>query len=864
MSYDRSTWFPNGLDWIELAEEIYTATGYFATITNTDPVIITTAADAAEVENIINNHNPQPITIDVEFTELDEAAFIANTNNLGIIFAEVTAATLTSVTTSYRADTAALMRAVSRHVAPYYYLRYPLSTFSDPVDLQLLESQLNDNAAFVRVEFNAGEVVVYTNSLIQDNSIDTIINNYSNPSTGSAPQPFIYKYTETELGYDPATINFAQLTNEIEAVLPAPINILVSSNPEDTCAEIYFDQEITKTTLDPVILNHVPDPQPTFVEIIKEPGTNVVKIAEIDKKIYGSQDNEIIIDKFGQGDFTTIKAAIEYYNNTSSTDGAVLIVRPGTYIEDNPLILPDRCNIKSRGTPGNTKIIAANNSAPLIILGKWCEVCGINTIGPANNIAFQFNCSPAAGSFSKIEDCIIYNCDIGIDCYGDTSSVRDTLLITCVLIHAASQNGTAAINIYDGGFLIANKLIITGTPPSYSWATGLSCVGSINSSATIMTMTCQYCDKGVVINGGFYQNVTSAIQFNNIGLEIGPNADGKLIIANSRLENNINLDLNILTNIVDLQIVSIFLSQDKINTPTDYVINMDQYTYRKGMTYEYMTGNISLGSHVVPTTTYFGSGDNNILGGTFLLDNTAEIIAVQPDADTAVETGWILYIGRADPISGIYLESDNSYNIEVWNSAAWETIKYSVVDEFILIKKTAHTTTVDGNNLYWVRVIFTAATTVNSIRFSENSSRISNNGVFHMLGAARVKRHISRTIKDWILGGAAAFTSIGFCMGINISTGFIVWNGSIPHDRDVSYPITINIAHAAAATFDISWGYLSDTATKIADNNYNSSGSLSAEIMPDNNDIWIRIEGAATISGINIDYISYKLGAELE
>lgn len=865
-SYDRAIWFPNGLDWVTLPQEIYTATGYFAEVTNTDPVIITTGAESTDVETVINNHNPQPVVNTVAFATLDDVKFIANTNNLNLIFPAVTAATLITVTTAYRAELLPLETAVRRHVDPYYYLQFPISSIADDVDLFILEDDLNGLASFVRVEIDGTDVLVYTNVLVVDNSVSDIIAAYTNPASEIAPTEFVYRYTETELGYDPTIINHPQLSTEIDAVLPAPTDLRIGSTPEDSYLDVVFDQSITKATLDPIVTNHVPEAQPVLVNLEKYATSDVVQVQNLDIKLYGSQVNEIIIDKAGQGDFTTIKDAITYYNNSGSTDGAVFILRPGTYIEDNPLTLPDKCNLAAKGIPGNTKVVAMNNSDILFILGKWTEVYNVNTIGPTSSIAFQFACSPATGSFGSIQECVIYNADIGVDVYGDTTASRDALLMNHVLIHAASQNGTTAINIYDGGFVIANTFTITGTPGMFTWNTGISCVGSNNSSMTAVIMTCQFCVKGVVINGGFYQNVTSAIQYNGVGLEMGPNADGKAIIANCRLENNTTYDLNILNASTDIQIVSIFLEQDKINLPVDYALNMDQFTYRKGMTYEYMTGNIAVGSHIIPSTFYSGSGDTNTVDETLLLDDTVTIAAVNPDDDIAVQTGWVLYIGRSTAINTIYLDTDATYTIQTWDSSSWTVIQYSTADKHILIKPTSNMTTVDGNNLHWVRIVFTSNGTVGSARFSGDSTYISKSGALYMLGNARVIRHISNSISDWALGGGAALSVLGFTLGINIGLlGYVIWNGVTPRDRDQSYPIVINVTHAGTVSFDVAWGYLSDTGTKVSDITYNSTSSFSAEIMPDNGNIWIRLDTllAATIYTITIDYYAYKLGTQV-
>ena len=92
---------------------------------------------------------------------------------------------------------------------------------------------------------------------------------------------------------------------------------------------------------------------------------------------FGTQSKEIHISKNTTEKYRTLGDAIAANNSPNN----IFIIHPGTYIENNPIIIPLGSSIKSIGTAQNTTLIAQNPSSDLIVLGTNCRIFGISLFG---------------------------------------------------------------------------------------------------------------------------------------------------------------------------------------------------------------------------------------------------------------------------------------------------------------------------------------------------------------------------------------------------------------------------------------------------------------------------------------------------
>ena len=86
--------------------------------------------------------------------------------------------------------------------------------------------------------------------------------------------------------------------------------------------------------------------------------------------LYVTQDGDDLNDGKSQGADgakRTIKSAVE-----AAVEGTTILVGPGDYFEENPIVLPDKVTIAGTGELRNTQIFPKNNTETIFYLGNGC------------------------------------------------------------------------------------------------------------------------------------------------------------------------------------------------------------------------------------------------------------------------------------------------------------------------------------------------------------------------------------------------------------------------------------------------------------------------------------------------------------
>jgi hypothetical protein len=845
MEYTRDQ-FPNGLDNVLLEQEIFGVTKKSARVTDTDPVIITVSSNRSLIDTIVSNHNPPQVSTAVNFSQIDALKYRENTNNLGVLYPPVISAGMNSVLTQWRPNREELLKTVRRHKDPWYYVQFPISQFTGGLVLERLTADLKGLTSFVRAEIDGTDCVIYTNVLVQDDSIETIVNNYDNTQPVEVVNLYSYTYEVNVSDY-----NFNQLSEEIEQVLPSHVSVDTKQDGYDIMLRCNFSEEIDTSTLDPIVQNHVPQPEPVQVELEYSQGDTLLQAPQLGIKLYGSQPNEIVIDKTGQGDYTTIKGAIDYYNSLGTTAGAVFILRPGTYYEQNPLIIPARCNLASKGIPGNSRVVAMDPNSDLFILGKWTELYNINMIGPQNARAVVCDCSVPTGSFVSVQECVLYDCKIGIDCYSDNTLQRDTMLLERVQIFAASQNCETAILVRNGGYIVAEAMVISGNPGLTTWTNGVITQDPF-SGTTLVTVTIQFCVNATITNSAYFQAITTSIQYNGVGIMVGPNSGSELFITTCRMENNQVYDFIVTNPNSNIKIVSAFMSDEKISFPQGFKPQINYYDVDDEIMYQRMLGNISIGSEFSPTALYVGEGQSHRLGVTIKKWNGTAFVPFDKDQSPNVSVGNQLYVGYNKTYSSLHVESNTTFTIEVYRTDKWVVTHYEPVSTCIQFHPT-EATEVDNQILHWTRITVLSGDTVSSVRVGTNYAKITTAGQLYLFGSAQVTKNCM-PMGEWV-GLGTTIVSNQLVNSIDITGGSLTWCGVLPNDRRLCSDLTIRVNHTGT-TIDISWGEITDYTTPV--DTQTVTDSYTFHCMSES--IWIRIVGNATINSISCEYIANKLG----
>ncbi len=121
--------------------------------------------------------------------------------------------------------------------------------------------------------------------------------------------------------------------------------------------------------------------------------------------------NTITVGK-SNADYDNIVDALASITDNSSSNQYTILVYPGTYIEDNPIICKEYVSIRSVGGSFVTSVVAQNANNHLLDLSALCVIRGFNLVNVSGSDYYAVR-DTAAGN-SAIIDVIVANCSNGI------------------------------------------------------------------------------------------------------------------------------------------------------------------------------------------------------------------------------------------------------------------------------------------------------------------------------------------------------------------------------------------------------------------------------------------------------------------
>src|SRR5579885_2213103 len=513
------------------------------------------------------------------------------------------------------------------------------------------------------------------------------------------------------------------IVNVQESQLKAQIIANVNINP--TCLDvgtygdqvnITFDHALStneQSALDNLINNYVAVPPPKAIPALVYSGSNVITntINNVPYKFLGNQTNEIVISKGTQGHYSSISAAISANNQANN----IFIVYPGTYVENNPITLPQGAVLKSAGTAQNTIIVAQNPNQPILILGNASSVTDITVTGAyqTGGKGMYLDCTQSGGlgQFYPIFRCFFVDCNIGIEADNkNASTTSDIIFISDCVIRTKTQPIDKAIYAHNGGAITVVTTQIMAIPPIPNVAPqgipinyGIYC-SDTGTRVSVSTVNTFYLTNGVYLdNGGYLEIVLILLNFCNIAIIVGPNSTtSQLLGDNYFIRNSTTYDLQVLATDAQIQFMADNMDHNMINNPNSVNLSLKYNSTKFGLSFQGTIGDIQFGTHMNPTSVSFGEGEF-VTSGTIVLandnlevgnwtDNTA--IANDPGPPyfnfyNSTTSGSCLYIGSdvvilgfevqvITPSNNIILATDVIW--EYWNGTSW--VSFNIMKTF--------------------------------------------------------------------------------------------------------------------------------------------------------------------------------------
>jgi hypothetical protein len=665
---------------------------------------------------------------------------------------------------------------------------------------------------------------------------------------------YIYIYNMTQVYTRGVSSDFPngivtdQLMTEINNVMSVPI---LSINIDNGVVNLIFASQIEdEAQLNTIIENHMP-----ITRIYTNPYivNDVIKhtIGGTEYSYFGNNPFEITISNTSQAQYTSITEAIAANNAPNN----VFIVSPGTYIENNPIILPPGSSLKSNGTASNTTIIAQNSNSDLVTLREKCYLTGCKLVGAtgARGIYFDATLSHGQGTFSVVAECFIIDCNIGIECDGKNfNGITDTLYCDKLVIQSATLPLSKGVYCHNTGQFIGTTVYVVGVPGYFPITTAYHCTDPL-SKISLIGGSAWFCGTGLLLNNSCLSELSLlTLNYNYIAAQIGSvGTTTKLSVNSLSIQNSVAYDISILAANANIQIYSSYIDDSKIYNPNRININIKYNATKYGRYYQAILGDLQIGSPSQPSKLAVGEGlyINNglvIFNNTYLesgtwSDNTIAALSYNVASFNLFPTGAAnecLYFGSDYDIFGFKINiitctttitQLNDIIWEYWDGTSWLTFNvmqtypdypcYTYVNSFVsFVSKfsirfglTTNASfaikTLNSASKKWIRLrIVNSLSNVPAgeyVKIHTNTTMINNDGYTEYYGNARIVKNLA--ITD-IYSSNSSPTDNEIFIAKNLSIGLVknvFTDGTLTRigfchrmatDIDISFPIKLNLA----------------------------------------------------------------------
>lgn len=539
------------------------------------------------------------------------------------------------------------------------------------------------------------------------------------------------------------------------------------------------------------------------------------------------------------GDYNTIKDAIDAITDNSSTKPYVVRVHPGVYIEDNPITMKDYVSIVGERQP--TVIIKPNNPNTYVFeMANYCELADVLIDASSSNGITAIVVDDASVSCCCVVRVSIRDCDVGLLLNNSGTHMccnRINVSGTFDDVLKVISGELDVINVIVNDDLIATNLIkAEGSSSKIDIF-----VMEVNSPNIVNAV---HVDDGAtaIVMSSQIRNTTNA-------LRIGSTGQGKIEAMGVVVEDSAVYDLLIESSNGVFEGYLSMISRDKLSIASGASYSNLGYDNRSDSVRvigDFAVGKDDVGSYAnlgeggfydtgVTVLSYDGSSysevtnDNpiqfpNTLAGTALyfgninLNKFYAIKYTMGDNDIDLGSGSIVW-EYYDSGAGSWVEV-NTMNIRSSYSDSWGNNSFigddgkeyeihfdSEIDNGITESNSSangwHTVSVNGVNGYWVRcrIVSNIATSpkISNIRFGGNFMTIRPNGTTAYYGNGRLT-----ALRPAIFGdnnGTAADYALNVSPNItyafrnntlaNNSSGSLYWRIPITEDMDTSSGIKV-------------------------------------------------------------------------
>jgi len=489
-------------------------------------------------------------------------------------------------------------------------------------------------------------------------------------------------------------LNETQLQNEINADPGIAPNLLYIGSVGDV-VDIVFDVALSATELsilDNIIANYVPAAPKVTPELLISADNNVLHYTYNNQTyhFYPKFTKTIIISNSNDADYSSLKAAIAANPNP----GSKFILHPGTYIEDNPIVVPPNCLIASSGTAPQTNIVAANPNNDLFVLGYWVKLKNLALIGAsgagARGVVYD-GAQNGSGVYSFLSECLIVGCDIGMETYGGP----DILIAQSVMIMPNQAGPATSTGVYahsGGQFIALSSVVVSGIPGTGGIAVPINYgyrAEDAGSKISLSNCGVHFCTHGVTVdNDAFVEfNLIGATYNINTICVLGNGTKSKLRAALFRIDYSFVYDISFAATSADIGIFSGDFDTHKINNPNNLRFQSRFHDQESGMrSATVATGDLRFGSKREITTLNMGEGKYDNTSAVILTNTNLEVgtwadistAALDIDANTfnifaGTAAGNCCYLGRPDALVGVKVEMTTATSsITARDDIVWE------------------------------------------------------------------------------------------------------------------------------------------------------------------------------------------------